>query len=355
MKTRIRSKSVCAVLAMALCLLGANSVAASNLAITLDYPVEASLYQPGSYSGRIFFKDSDHLGEDINLPEGTPIKAIGNGVIKLYRGQYPNSKGKIYGYGELYAIIEHDLGSEMEFTNAYGQSVKTQKIYSIYGHIRKSQKRGGEELLWEVGEEVKIGDIIGYVNDTIKTDKYPRGHNGDGGLHFHLGIRLRVSKGETNLGRGYEGNTDFGKDFVAASVVIAKLKQIFPNSTPQPLRSYTFPSHASSGWTIGNDTQVQNSTESEEKDTWRVRVIGPNPGIKSPVYASGELPQNIVVYFSMKQKADGCATFYYGKIWVKDETGSWNNSVQLELANADYEYNGGAFAPQNYNAWKADF
>ncbi len=223
MAKKFCSSTLITVLVIALSFLCMESTLAAQLATTLDYPVKPSLYKPGSFHDRVFFKNNNHLGEDIDLPEGTPIKAIGNGVIRLYRGQNPNSEGKVYGYGELYAIIEHNLSREMEFVNAYGQIVKTSKIYSIYGHIRKSQERGGKELTWQVGDEVKIGDVIGYVNDTEETSDYPNGHNGDGGVHLHLGLRLRISDGDVFVGRGYEGDTDFGKDFAAASAVIAKL------------------------------------------------------------------------------------------------------------------------------------
>ncbi len=37
-----------------------------------NYPVTP--YEPGSYEGRSFFFDQDHLGEVEELPEGTPIQ-----------------------------------------------------------------------------------------------------------------------------------------------------------------------------------------------------------------------------------------------------------------------------------------
>lgn len=176
----------------------------------LQYPTEPSLYVPGSYGNRYFFAGQDHLGEDINLPEGYPIRAIGNGKIVVYR---PSD-----GYGELAVVIEHDLGREYAFINAYGKIVVTRKALSIYGHLRNKKNRGGLDLLsWHEGMEVKIGEIIGFVNDDA--------HNGDGAEHLHFGIRLSGQSvaEQADYGswfRGYERSTDQGKYFASADAVI---------------------------------------------------------------------------------------------------------------------------------------
>ncbi|MBI5466115.1 MAG: carbohydrate binding domain-containing protein, partial [Candidatus Kerfeldbacteria bacterium] len=142
-----------------------------------QFPVEQDQYF-NWYAGRSFYYDDNHLGEDINLEEETPVKAIGNGVLKLYR----QDNSSAYGFGELYAVIEHDLGKEYEFTNANEEPVKTRYIRSIYGHIRKSKVRGGTELMWKADDSVSAGDVIGYVNDDY--------HNGGGAEHLHMGILL---------------------------------------------------------------------------------------------------------------------------------------------------------------------
>ncbi|TXH02340.1 MAG: hypothetical protein E6P95_00130 [Candidatus Moraniibacteriota bacterium] len=179
-------------------------------AVTLQYPVDQDLYIPGSYANRVFFAGQDHLGEDINLIEGTPIKAIGNGKLLEYR---PSD-----GYGELVAVIEHDLGREYAFINAYGKIVTTRKILSIYGHIRDKKKRDDSKSLnWKVGDEVGIGEVIGYINDNA--------HNGDGAEHLHQGIRLQseaeAKKSDPNgWFRGYEKTTDQGQYYGSAAAVI---------------------------------------------------------------------------------------------------------------------------------------
>jgi len=179
------------------------------------YPVEP--YVPGSYNGRSFFYDQNHLGEDEALPEKTAIKAIGPGEIKKYGPQSDPTKG----YGELVVVVEHDLGKTYEFTNAYGYKVSTRYILSIYGHLRPSKERNGVPTGLKVGDRVSSDTILGYINDDAR--------NGDGAEHLHMGIRLSdvataKTKDPTGWFRGYENTTHFGEDFAAASKVIEDLK-----------------------------------------------------------------------------------------------------------------------------------
>lgn len=182
----------------------------AQIADILDFPIDEPLYSPGSYNDRSFYYDENHLGEDIDFSEGTPVKAIGNGILVWY--------SPAEGYGELVAVIEHDLGKEYSFPNAYKQIVRTNKILSIYGHIRKKENRNDlKECKWKVGDYVEKGKIIGYINDDE--------HNGDGEEHLHLGIRLsnKTIANERDPGlwfRGYEKGTNFGKDFASGEKVI---------------------------------------------------------------------------------------------------------------------------------------
>jgi murein DD-endopeptidase MepM/ murein hydrolase activator NlpD len=144
-------------------------------ALAYEYPVLP--YTPGSYNGRSFYYDGDHLGEDIQLSEGTPIEAIGPGTIKFYG---PQSNPDI-GYGELVVVIEHDLGADYTFTNAYSGSVTTRYILSIYGHLRDSATRGGTPTGLQAGDAVYENTVIGFVNDDA--------HNGDGAEHLHMADR----------------------------------------------------------------------------------------------------------------------------------------------------------------------
>ena len=176
-----------------------------------DYPVPTSQYfnwHKSSGTERTFYYDQVHLGEDSNLAEETPIRAIGAGEIAIYKkdGGYP------YGFGELYAVIKHDLGREYEFVNGYGQVVNTRYIRSVYGHIRKSQEREGQELTWKIGDQIQPGQVIGYINDDA--------HNGDSTEHLHTGVILDWAPVDSY---GYDYQHNKGHRFAAASEVIATL------------------------------------------------------------------------------------------------------------------------------------
>lgn len=177
-----------------------------------DYPVNRAAYIPGSYNGRTFYYDNDHLGEDIELPEGTPIRAIGGGRIVQYEAHQ--------GYGELCAVIEHDLEKIVHFDLDVGdtKTVDTQFSCSIYGHIRASQTRDSANLPWKVGDRIGQGQIIGYINDAA--------HNGEGGEHLHMGVRLKAHPGRWV----YYGHDTVPPDssvvnFAAFSEVISTLNQ----------------------------------------------------------------------------------------------------------------------------------
>jgi len=195
----------------------------SQSKLIFDYPVDKSIYIPGSYLGRSFYYDKIHLGEDIQLNEGTPIKAIADGRIVQY--EYHQGYASWDDGTSIAAVIEHDLGETITLDLKVGhvKKVSVSKICSIYGHIRKSKTYYGEKLSWKVGDFIRKGDVIGYVNDGT--------HNGNGGVHLHMGIRL--SGHPCALGQycwvyfGYENTAKYPesnvKYFAAASEVIEKL------------------------------------------------------------------------------------------------------------------------------------
>ncbi len=77
-----------------------------------------------------------HAGLDFTAPQGTPIYATANGVVKI-AGNVGN------GYGN-YVVINHGYGYE-----------------TLYGHMYRVKVR--------VGNRVKRGDVIGYVGSTGKS------------------------------------------------------------------------------------------------------------------------------------------------------------------------------------------
>lgn len=227
--------------AVGLFLLGSlQCVPGISAANTLEYPVDEAGYLNNYYKGRVFFAGGDHLGEDINLAEGTPIRAIGDGKTVVYRASD--------GYGELAAVVEHDLGAEYAFINAYGQVVRTRFILSISGHIRNKRNRTDTATLsWKAGDAVSRGDVIGYINDDA--------HNGDGEQHLHEGVRLSNQATAQALDpswfRGYERETDQGKHFSSPKDVI----RIVQNGGIQQLCS-KFPSGYILCWNPSSRTQV---------------------------------------------------------------------------------------------------
>ncbi len=160
---------------------------------TVRYPTVPSDME-SVYQGRRFYSDGNHLGYDMLLPEGTPIHPIACGTLRVYRSAS--------GYGELVAVIEHRLNEPMIAVNGLGEQVSVTSFLSIYGHIRKSADRTGSDgLLGHLpGDTVGPDDVIGYVNDDA--------HNGDGGVHLHLGIRLQSGSAaqstDVNWFRGYD-------------------------------------------------------------------------------------------------------------------------------------------------------
>jgi len=191
-------------------------------ATTLQYPVQESEYVPGSYGNRVFLAGNDHLGEDIKLPEGVAVRSIGDGRIVVYR--------PATGYGELVAVVEHDLGKEYAFINGVGELVVTRHLLSIYGHIRDRQRRGDTvRTNWREGQEIKRGDVLGYVNDSSHPDLGSDDHNGDGLEHLHQGIRLQSAQDAQREDpgawfRGYRKGTNQQKWFASGEAVIQIVK-----------------------------------------------------------------------------------------------------------------------------------
>ena len=111
-------------------------------------PVEGKI--SGNFGNQRIFNGipkSPHSGTDIAAPEGTPVKAAGDGTVVL--------SGKNYFYTGNMVIIDHSQG-----------------LQTIYAHLKKATVKEGDK--------VKQGDIIGYVGKTGRAT----------GAHLHWGASL---------------------------------------------------------------------------------------------------------------------------------------------------------------------
>jgi murein DD-endopeptidase MepM/ murein hydrolase activator NlpD len=93
--------------------------------------------------------EKHHAGEDSFAPPGTPVYAIGDGVISY--------SWKAHGYGWL-IIIDHPV----------------ENVYSLYGHLSTSR--------WKKSSgEVKKGELIAYIGEAEEAETMFS--------HIHFGMR----------------------------------------------------------------------------------------------------------------------------------------------------------------------
>jgi murein DD-endopeptidase MepM/ murein hydrolase activator NlpD len=111
-------------------------------------PVEGKI--SGHFGNQRIFNGTPknpHTGTDIAAPEGTPVKASGDGKVIL--------SGKDYFYTGNMVVIDHGYG-----------------LQTIYAHLQKAKVKEGDA--------VKQGDVIGYVGKTGRAT----------GAHLHWGASL---------------------------------------------------------------------------------------------------------------------------------------------------------------------
>lgn len=111
-----------------------------------DNPHIDQTYRYGSTMGGNF---QQHQGVEFNNPDGTPVHAIGDGVV-VWAG--PAERGA------LTVVIRHDRTLDLRAPQAQGPRPKPLFLFSVYYHNSK--------LLTEVGKRVKAGDVISLVGNT---------------------------------------------------------------------------------------------------------------------------------------------------------------------------------------------
>jgi murein DD-endopeptidase MepM/ murein hydrolase activator NlpD len=112
------------------------------------------------YGGIFFGSDIVHTGIDIPIPTGTPVLAAASGrVMSAGYGLFYGTNDMNDPYG-LAVTIRHDFGYQGK------------RLYTVYAHM--------EEVLVNVGQEVKTGDVVGKVGTTGLTT----------GPHLHFEVRM---------------------------------------------------------------------------------------------------------------------------------------------------------------------
>lgn len=176
------------------------------------HPTESPEQFSHAYAGRTFYADGNHLGYDIALPEGLPIRPIACGTVRVYR--------PARGYGTLVVVIEHRFPRSVVVTNGRAERVSVSGFLSIYGHLRPSRNRDGNEpISIHSGDTVGPDDVIGYVQSDAL--------NGDGAEHLHFGIRLQpieeAMRSDRNWFRGYDATPSQRQWYADPSVFLQEL------------------------------------------------------------------------------------------------------------------------------------
>jgi hypothetical protein len=206
---------------------------------------------------------------------GRPAVAVASGTV-IVSDYSVNKEG--WGYGNRVKIDHGD-----------GYS-------SLYAHLES--------------KSVQVGDVVAQGQEIGKV-----GHSGTNSCHLHFAF-YRVVDGVKTACKPepMSGHEDFksGDSYLSDNYFT-------------PATNFTFPAHSSQGWTPGNNTSIPEQTQSD-LNTLMFLVQGTNPGVESPSFPDGiDTDQFKKLKFSAR--VDGSGYNEQGYVYVKDETGSWNNEV----------------------------
>lgn len=111
-----------------------------------DQPYIDQTYRFGSTMGGNF---QAHQGVEFNNPDGTPVHAIGDGVV-VYAGKAEAGANTV--------AIRHDRRFSLTPGRGPGVNPASQYVFSVYYHNSK--------LLVKTGDRVKAGDVVSLVGNT---------------------------------------------------------------------------------------------------------------------------------------------------------------------------------------------
>lgn len=113
----------------------------------VPYRVTADGWRFGEWVRRRIVYWAVHLGDDVVLPAGTPVRAIGTGTVVFAR-TLPGSEQKRSWGGVV--IVRHGKNDHIPITD--GQL--TNEFYSLYGHLAGLAVREGEAVL--LGQQLGV-------------------------------------------------------------------------------------------------------------------------------------------------------------------------------------------------------
>lgn len=155
------------------------------------YDLAPDVYRFGTRVRSRVVLTARHLGDDLIVPAGTPVQAIGEGEVVWARVRPGSAQRR--NWGGL-VVIAHSAQQEKR----ENRKEKIENFYSLYGHIT--------DLAVEEGQRVEAGQQVGVVAPGLTPEngwwKIP---------HLHFAIYVGPWSGEPLPGykRPFDGRTKF--------------------------------------------------------------------------------------------------------------------------------------------------
>ena len=270
-----------------------------------------------------------------------------NGYYAMDISREINSSGTVINDHPL--VVASDAGVVIAKgldANGLGNYVKInhgEGYVSEYGHF-------DQPASVNIGDRVYPGQLLGVMGNTGNV--YPPG----GGIHLDWKI-LYNGQCLSSVPESSPLPLTDGKYSLPGDVSVGKVLTS-DNYHLGIAQEYNFDNKSPCGWTLGWDVSSPATSGQAgygaDNGSWFVKVNGPNPGIVSPQFVKTLMARSTVMEFSAKVNVNSDPS-QTGRIWVKDQTGSWNNSVQPKLFNYAYNYNNGNFKNGDYNIYYVDF